>query len=806
MARDSLISFPVRGIFNGVSQQPTTIRREGFAETQENGYSSIIDGLKKRPPSEAIKKLKDYAAPSSSTTIDGVHFVDRGASEQHVILIEDGEIDVYGLDGVAKTVTLPDGDSYLDTSIADAEYKFLTLADVTFIVNPEKTVVAHSDVSPDNSDTVTDATSGGHSLIFLKGSAGTGQYKYTVAGNTTGSTNDSGDMTADAATIASVINGYSNIKAVSAGPVIHLWRTNTATAVTVLTTHTNGEDYIETIQGSVEQFNTLPVFGPHGFILQVTGAPESTFDDYYVKFVAKTSTTLGVMEEGNWVETVAPGIPIRVDYTTMPHVLITNANGTFTFAKADGAHIETFKWASRAAGDAETNKDPGFVGHKIKDIFFHKNRLGLVANDTIVLSEAGEFFNFYTVSVVDSLASDCMNVVINHTNAVNLHSAVSFQDDLLVFGDNDQFKLTGDPVLSNDTVQATLVSSYRSTDASRPLVSSNRIFFGFDRGDYNGVYQLTPSLAVQGQYIDTEITLHIPTYIPSSMRKMAAFDTENLICGLTSGEPGTIFAYKYFSTGTEAIQSSWSKFTFRNSNIRGFHFVNNALYMVNRRSDAWYLEKIPFRAQQIDTDATYMTHVDRRIKNTDATVTYDSAADRTLYSLPYKIGAGEAMTVVTRSTASTDGGNILKVTSQVADTVNLYVEGNHLTTPVWIGEKYTMTYEFSVPTLRDKQGQVMHEGRLQLRRGTVEYSSTGYFRIEVTPSRRDTYSYPYTGRMLGSAGLLIGDNPVTSGTFNYAIRSQAKDISIKVINDSPLPSNISAANFEGSYSSRSARL
>jgi len=804
MVRDSLISFPIRGIFNGVSQQPSHIRREGFAEAQENGYSSMIDGLKKRPPTEAVKKLKDYAAPGTSTTIDGVHFVDRGSAEQHVILIEDGEIEVYDLNGTAKTVDKPDGQAYLATSSSTTEYKFLTLADVTYIVNPDKTPAMASDLSAENADLV-GSTSGGHTLIFLKGSAGSGNYTWTVAG-TSGTRADSGDLGADATAIASTINGYSDITATAKGQVIYLYRTDSTLDVDVAVDHSKGDEYITTIKDSIEAFSSLPVFAPHNYILKVSGAPESTFDDYYVKFQGKSTTVAGTMDEGTWIETVAPNIKFKFDPTTMPHVLINDGDGTYTFAQADGTDVASFKWGEREAGDTTTNKDPGFIGEKIKDIFFHKNRLGFVTSDTIVMSESGEFFNFFTVSVTDSLATDCMNLNINHSNAVNFHSAVSFQDDLIVFGDNDQFKVTGTPVLSNNTVQATLLSSYQSINTARPVVTSNKVFFCFERENFTGVYQLTPSTTVQGQYADSEISLHIPRYIPSALKQMESLATENLMVALSSGETSSLFVYKYFMSQNKDIQTSWSKFTFDNSNIRGMGFVNNSLYMINRRSDAWYLEKISFQAKQVDANATYLTHVDRRIKDTDTTVTYDSATDRTKYVLPYKIGSGVTMQVVTRSTGSVTGGKTLKVVSQVADQTELFIQGQYNTTSVWIGEQYTMTYQMSKPKFRDRRDQLVNEGRLLLRRGSLDYSESGYFRVEVTPAQRTTYSYPFTGRVLGSSGLTVGSNPISSGTFDYGVRTSADDVVIKIVNDSPLPSTISSVTFEGTYSSRASRL
>jgi len=344
-------------------------------------------------------------------------------------------------------------------------------------------------------------------------------------------------------------------------------------------------------------------------------------------------------------------------------------------------------------------------------------------------------------------------------------------------------------------------------------VSAKRIFFSFSRGDYAGIYQLMPSgttfgTTIEGQYTDNEITLHVPRYIPGNIRHIAAFGTEGLVCALSSTDNDALYIYKYFTTQKQDVQTSWSKFTFANSNIRGIGFANNALYMVNRRADGWYLEKMTFNAKQVDSDSSYVTHLDRRLKNTDSGVSasYSSVTDRTTFSGLYTIGASVNMEVVTRFTSSVDGGERLAVTAQVAGGTTVEVIGNYATTPVWIGEQYTMTYQMSPPMLRDQNSQRINEGRLQLRRGTVEYSESGFFQVEVTPDARDAYTYTFTGRSLGAAGLLVGSNPVASGTFPYGIMCRADNVVIKILNDSPLPSTVSALDFEGTYTARAARV
>ena len=51
----------------------------------------------------------------------------------------------------------------------------------------------------------------------------------------------------------------------------------------------------------------------------------------------------------------------------MPHQLVRQANGTFTFSEV--------AWNERIVGDDETNPFPSFVDHEITSIFFYRNRM-----------------------------------------------------------------------------------------------------------------------------------------------------------------------------------------------------------------------------------------------------------------------------------------------------------------------------------------------------------------------------------------------------------------------------------------------
>ncbi|MCQ1856389.1 hypothetical protein, partial [Neorhizobium galegae] len=55
----TLISSTIPNLINGVSQQPYSLRLSSQAEAQLNGYSSVVEGLKKRPPARFIAKISD---------------------------------------------------------------------------------------------------------------------------------------------------------------------------------------------------------------------------------------------------------------------------------------------------------------------------------------------------------------------------------------------------------------------------------------------------------------------------------------------------------------------------------------------------------------------------------------------------------------------------------------------------------------------------------------------------------------------------------------------------------------------------
>ena len=141
----AFISQNVPNLIQGVSQQPAALRYNTQAQKQDNAYGTPVDGLMKRPHTEYIDKLSSADASSSQF----FHSLDRDENERYILEITEAStptVKVYDTtDGAEKTVHVPDGTTYLDATAPQTAYKALTISDVTFIVNSEKTVLSDDD-------------------------------------------------------------------------------------------------------------------------------------------------------------------------------------------------------------------------------------------------------------------------------------------------------------------------------------------------------------------------------------------------------------------------------------------------------------------------------------------------------------------------------------------------------------------------------------------------------------------------------------------------------------------------------------
>ena len=793
-----LISSSIPNLVNGVSQQSPSLRLASQSESQINCYPSVVEGLKKRPPSQHVAKLVDGTLADAH-----IHTINRDVSERYVSIITATGIRVFDMDGTEKTVNAPNGYGYLATGKPSADLRTITLADYTFILNSKKITAMDATLSSKRSS---------EALLYVKQGNYGQDYKVEIDGVEKCSFTTSEDLLAQIKTnyIAAQIVSQLTTN-LGAGWTITqenytIWIVkDDGTPFKVKTEDSFGGNALRSFREKTQRFADLPVIAPTGYTLEVTGDSSSGFDNYFVKF--EPDNVGDTFDKGTWAETIKPDIEYMVDGLTMPHTLVRETDGTFTFDKTE--------WSDRLVGDYDSSPNPSFIDSTISDIFFFKNRLGLLSDQNVILSEASEFFSFFPTTVTTIVDSAPIDVAASHTKVSLLRHAVPFNEHLLLFSDQTQFILQGGDILTQGSVSIDSTTEFESSLSAKPIGVGNNIYFAVNKGRYSGVREYYINNETQGNDA-ADVTGHVPQYIAGSITKISAATNEDVMVFNAETEDNALYVYKFYWGGSEKLQSAWGKWVFNStSKLINMDFIETDCYMVFQHSDGVYLEKMSVESGGIDdysdlyTDEGYITHLDRRLTHDQLTsVTYDDVTGISTLVLPYTIDGDMQVVTKPRSDGTGSAGSVKTILSTDAKT--LTVGGDLTAEEFYLGERYEQRYRFSMQVIKepaDGGGQnVISSGRLQLVAWHVTYSNTGYFRAEVTPELRDTYVYPFTGRITGAGANVLGRVPVTTGEFTFPIMSRNDRVIIELVNDSYLPANFVSAEYEGRYSIRSKRL
>tara|TARA_R100001463_G_scaffold4014_1_gene15592 strand:+ start:811 stop:3576 length:2766 start_codon:yes stop_codon:yes gene_type:complete len=918
------VSSSIPNLINGVSQQAPEVRLPTQAEVQENGLSSVVNGLEKRPGTEHIKKLSGVTA--SNVTNAFIHTIQRDDSESYSLVIgKDGNnpfLYVYDRNGFSYPVkdkdntTLVSGDlSYLaSVTNPSTDITATTIADNTFIVNKKKVTAmatSTSNVSGQDETGITSSTgsdsltspSTHEALIYVKQGDYNSKYEITLkkGSNTykvkylTPSATPSQNQTyVGTDKIAEVLmDGQSAVEFDSSGGTGNengenggttQWGVSQSQATTTPTnngtfyqantkvgfggelpatsgsyydklTHSTitNDGFIFTRNGNVIhvrcsgafeltssdshgdrdlfawnddalKFTDLPPRNvPNNFILKIVGDNAKNQDDYYVKFEADT----GSIGDGVWKESPGKGQSIHFDITTMPHRLVrlfddasidsTNNPQGITFVyepvirKTDNSRTvggvsnyvyERYGWNPRRCGDSISNPTPTFLGLSIADIFFHRNRLGFLSDENVIFSEAGNYFNFFATTVLTVPDTNPIDVAVSNNQVSFLKHAVPFNESLLLFTDLQQFKLTAEQALTPTDVSIDVSTQFETNTLSKPVPAGKYVFFSFKRGEYSGVREYFVDFTNEVNDA-TEITSHVPQYIPGEIKKLISSSNDDMLLCLSNDTASNknIYVYRYFWQGQEKLQSSWSTWTF-DAEILDASFLGSSLYILFKRTDGIYLESINLSTDSavavMDDDTPVL--MDRRVKIKSGT-SVDTISD-----------------VEYQGAMPTDIKFVTKDAEIIAQSlVDSTVAGG---STVYAGIPFTFKYEFSKIQFRQDNVAVTN-AKLQLRNMNIIYSDTGFFKFKIS---HEPFTQTINNNLGGTTTITprpskekifngyitnvssVGKYSLLSGTFKGGIMSNTDNVKISLENDQYLPCAFQSAEWEGMLHVRSQRV
>lgn len=506
-----------------------------------------------------------------------------------------------------------------------------------------------------------------------------------------------------------------------------------------------------------------------------------------VKVAGNTWNALEGEETGLWEEVAKPGTPDVLIPATMPHVLISNADGSFVFRPVD--------WFKREAGDADSVPTPSFVGNRIVDVFFHRNRLGFLTEETVVFSRASQFFNFWAQTARDVLDSDPIDVQVNHTKASALRHTAVFNNVLMLFSDTTQFIVSAAQLLTPKTVTIQPSTEFEVSSLCKPVTTGSEVHFVSQKAGWSSVWEyFVETNAVSNTAVN--IASHVPKYLPESIWKMASSTTADTMVALSDVAPGTLYVYKYMWGGRDEgkVQQSWSRWTLAGS-VLNVDFVDSLMLLTVQHPDGVYFERIDMTPRRIDPGLTFYVHLDRRVGVVRKDITVSGVQEPVTWSHfepPYPM---DGCVVVSRVT-----GQVLEWEDSP---LGFKVQGDHQ--ELLVGQPFESLYRFSPVLMRDNQGAPIVGSQLQLKTWGVSFEDSMGFELVVSPAMRKSWTHKFTPKKTG-LNLVLSQNAPTSGLFRVPVGGSGETTRIELRSGSHYPCAFTGATWEADYTVRSRRV
>jgi hypothetical protein len=492
-----------------------------------------------------------------------------------------------------------------------------------------------------------------------------------------------------------------------------------------------------------------------------------------------------------------------IDETTMP-IRLAYDGTKFVLQPVD--------WTPRYAGDSTTNPGPTFVGIEIQDMSFHQGRFWFTAGERIASSRAGDLFNLWIDSTNLVTDADPIDTGIQGRRISNGVYLESFRESLICLTDaSRQVEVRANGPLTPFSFQIYDSTNVKTEDYVKPTTRGSRLYFAGER-DFSNIiweYDYSPQQITNDAY---ELSRRVRGYIPAELFWMTSSDAHAQLFFLTLADTDAVYVNRVDEEGGQRNMNAWYRWVFPDvDNVMSCYVYDDYLYLLMRRGSLIYLERMPLGEPPQDTDGSpaqtlsYAVRLDRKAKVQGS---YDSGTDTTTWTLPYE-ATTSTFDVVLAPTWDTDdekgGGTVVNgfTASTVGGVTVLSIEGDYENNadgddaPAFIGLRYNHEVELSEQFVRDESGLPLH-GNTTIMRGKVRHRDSGGYKVEITPEGRSTLTKTYVVPFIGST-VIDGDQLDDFGEFQFRIMAHGRNLTMKLINDSPFPTSWVDMEFDAEF-------
>jgi hypothetical protein len=648
-------------------------------------------------------------------------------------------------------------------------------------------------------DTVT-ATQGGKQFTirvskeaFEYTYASDGIATFTTPSNASSGTLQIGDIITN---LKNAVNAISNYTCDSIGNVLRIKRSDTRSFNIAVRGGTTNQA-MTVIKDTANDIAELPFQCFPDFICKVKNTQDSTADDYYVIFEPDAA---GIPGAGSWTETIKPGIETGLNSSTMPHALVRQANGNFTLDALNSSSAFG-GWASKEVGDEYSNPNPSFVDKGISNMFFFANRLGFLCEDAVILSQPGDYFNFFQTSAITVTDSDPIDLTASSKKPAILQAAIGTPKGLILFAENSQFLMASQEVaFGPSTVKLTEIATYTYKSITEPLSTGVSVMFVTEADTYTKILEMAAD-SVDNRPTVSDNTRIIPEYIPPDLKWATNSPNNSML--FWGDNTNTVFSFKFFNAGNERQLAGWSKWTFP-TQVRMMEFDNDTAYIVSYDGTNSTLQKMEL-LDDPDTapiSTSFNTKFLPRLDfiHTKASLTTSTVGSNTKIYFPTG-GYVNGTTPVFIMTSGADAGYFIRPTIQTDGGGKFILVPSSLTSVDYvIGMQYRMTVSlpaFYVAT----EGKADRIDNPVVEMLYLDLYYSGRYEVEIEKLGYTNYTHNVD---IARAGLYLANAPALEEvvTKTVPIFCLGRDAKASIYADDPVPSAITSYSWQGHYNKR----
>lgn len=563
-------------------------------------------------------------------------------------------------------------------------------------------------------------------------------------------------------------------------------------AFTVDTTDSaDGQDLVA-IQDYVSQLTNLPPYAPEGYVVKVQNQEGFDANSYWLKAETDEDGTDQSGSSIRWVETTAQSEVYKFDLNTLPHTLVSEADGSFT--------LNYGEWEDKRVGNEDTNPFPSFVGSVINSIGTFQNRIVVTSGESAVFTRTNRFFDFFRETTQVDADSDPIDAYADTSEINNLKHNAVLDGDIIFFAENGQFLISGDSPITKENLIFKKVTSYPMNLVAPPAITGESLMFSFKAGKYSGIREMYTDSFTSTKRA-RPLTEHVSEYIEGNIVDMVSSPNINTMIIRTDSSDEIVYVYDWLWSGDNKVQSAFHKWTIGGSLLFA-KFIRDVVYFVVDRGTGIYLEQLPLSNDEDDEALDFSVKLDRR-----SVVDASFDGSKWSFTLPYEIGEEELVAV--RSTGCWDGDIGTSVIYSYEDGV--YYSEDDLSESnscrLIVGTKYSSKYTPTKPFIKDSNGRAIGLDRLTLGKAYLNYESIGLTNVTVKDDRtRIEWRYDYNGRRIGGWNNRVGFAPLDSGSFGFPVRLLSGNATLTVSTDDYRPFILRDMEWEGMFKQRGRRV